>query len=136
MRTSEKYAPDAQATDRVNATLLALVRNSEVNEMVASMEDLERTWNSKFNYPWTFFNDEPFSEEFMAKTKAATKAKCNYGMYALTLFALRWLVGICHLTVPKKSFPRSIGRYHLGSINSYTTNPPLFLKKPASSMPS
>lgn len=49
--------------------------------MVKSMEDLERTWNHKFNYPWTFFNDKPFSEEFRKKTSAATKAKCNYGNY-------------------------------------------------------
>lgn len=47
--------------------------------MVRSMVDLERTWNRKFNYPWTFFNDEPFSEEFKKKTSAATKAKCRYG---------------------------------------------------------
>lgn len=47
--------------------------------MVSSMNDLERTWNSKFNYPWTFFNDKPFTEEFKEKTQAATKAKCNYG---------------------------------------------------------
>lgn len=47
--------------------------------MVSSMRDLERTWNSKFNYPWTFFNDKPFTEEFKRKTSAATKAKCNYG---------------------------------------------------------
>ncbi|KAG5979360.1 hypothetical protein E4U55_005250 [Claviceps digitariae] len=78
VRTSAKYAPDAVDTDRINATLLALVRNSEADEMVSSMEDLERTWNHKFNYPWTFFNDEPFSEEFKKKTQAATKAKCNY----------------------------------------------------------
>lgn len=49
------------------------------------MVDLERTWNNKFNYPWTFFNDKPFSEEFKKKTSAATNAKCNYG----TLFAPR-----------------------------------------------
>jgi len=48
--------------------------------MVQSMVDLERTWNSKFNYPWTFFNDVPFTDEFKRKTQAATKAKCNYGM--------------------------------------------------------
>lgn len=78
-RTSEKYAPDAEDTDRINATLLALVRNGEVDDMVSSMLDLERTWNHKFNYPWTFFNDVPFTEEFKEKTQAATKAKCNYG---------------------------------------------------------
>lgn len=79
VRASSKYAPDAKDTDRIPATLLALVRNSEVDDMVASMNDLERTWNHKFNYPWTFFNDEPFSDEFKKKTSAATKAKCNYG---------------------------------------------------------
>jgi mannosyltransferase len=43
------------------------------------MEDLERTWNHKFNYPWTFFNDVPFTDEFKTKTQAVTKAKCYYG---------------------------------------------------------
>lgn len=47
--------------------------------MVQSMIDLERTWNHKFNYPWTFFNDVPFDEEFKRKTQAVTKAKCYYG---------------------------------------------------------
>ncbi|UNI19076.1 putative mannosyltransferase ktr4 [Purpureocillium takamizusanense] len=77
-RVSEKYAPDAEDSARIPATLLALVRNSEVDDMVQSMVDLERTWNHKFNYPWTFFNDEPFSDEFKTKTQAVTKAKCNY----------------------------------------------------------
>lgn len=78
-RVSPGYAPDAVETERINATLLALVRNEEVDQMVQSMVDLERVWNSKFNYPWTFFNDKPFSKEFIEKTSAATKAKCNYG---------------------------------------------------------
>ncbi len=52
--------------------------------MIQSMRDLERTWNSKFNYPWTFFNDEPFTEEFKKRTQAETKAKCNYGAYTET----------------------------------------------------
>jgi mannosyltransferase len=47
--------------------------------MLQSMRDLERTWNHKFNYPWTFFNDVPFTEEFKKKTRAETKAECRYG---------------------------------------------------------
>lgn len=42
------------------------------------MQDLERTWNHKFNYPWTFINDEPFSEEFKTVTQLQTKAECRY----------------------------------------------------------
>jgi len=68
---------------RINATILSLVRNSELEGMISSMKDLERTWNKKFNYPWTFFNDEPFTEEFKKRTRAETKAECRYGTFTL-----------------------------------------------------
>lgn len=79
-RKDEGYEPGEAGTARINATILSVVRNSEVDGMVQAMRDLERTWNSKFNYPWTFFNDEEFTEEFKTKTQAETKAKCSYGM--------------------------------------------------------
>ncbi len=78
-RADQGYGPGAEGTNRINATLLSLVRNEEVDGMVQAMRDLERTWNSKFNYPWTFFNDVPFTEEFKRRTKAETKAECKYG---------------------------------------------------------
>ena len=52
--------------------------------MLVSMRDLERTWNSKFNYPWTFFNDVPFSEDFKRLTQMETKAKCSYGTLSVS----------------------------------------------------
>ncbi|CAN6645659.1 probable mannosyltransferase Ktr4p [Trichomonascus vanleenenianus] len=67
--------PDHQ---NVNATLLSLVRNSELKDLINTMKDVERTFNSKFNYPWTFLNDEPFSEEFKTETSKLTKAKVHY----------------------------------------------------------
>lgn len=86
LRRADKggYAPGAEGTSRINATLLALVRNEELDGMIQAMNDLERTWNHKFNYPWTFFNEVPFSAEFKRRTQAATKAQCNYGMHAGT----------------------------------------------------
>lgn len=62
-----------------NATIIALVRNEELDGMIASMRQLERSWNAKFNYPWTFFNDVPFTEEFKRRTQAETRAECRYG---------------------------------------------------------
>ena len=62
----------------MNATLLSLVRNSELSQLVQSMQDLERTFNHKFNYPWTFINDEPFTEEFKTVTRHNTNARCRY----------------------------------------------------------
>ncbi|MCJ1286033.1 hypothetical protein MMC26_005375 [Xylographa opegraphella] len=75
---ADEYAADNPNSPRINATLLSLVRNSELDGMIQAMQDLERTWNHKFNYPWTFFNDVPFTEQFKKKTQEQTKAKCNY----------------------------------------------------------
>ncbi|KAF2436770.1 glycosyl transferase [Tothia fuscella] len=72
------YAPDNKKSDRINATLLSLVRNSELKDMLQSVRDLERTWNHKFNYPWLFLNDEPFTEEFKKGIRAATKAEVKF----------------------------------------------------------
>ena len=72
------YAPDNADSARIDATLLSLVRNEELDDMLQSMHDLERTWNHKFNYPWTFFNDQPFTDDFKEKTSAATNAKTSY----------------------------------------------------------
>jgi len=47
--------------------------------MLQSMRDLERTWNHKFNYPWLFLNDEPFTEEFKKAIRGATKAEVKFG---------------------------------------------------------
>lgn len=74
------YAPDNPNSDRINATLLALVRNNELKDMLMSVRDLERTFNRKFNYPWLFLNDEPFTEEFKAGIRAATKAQVTFDL--------------------------------------------------------
>jgi alpha 1,2-mannosyltransferase len=46
------------------AALISLVRNSELPGLIQSMRQLEYHWNHKYQYPWIFFNDEPFSDEF------------------------------------------------------------------------
>jgi mannosyltransferase len=76
----DNYAPRKTDSARIKATILSLVRNEELEDMLRSMGDLERTWNHKFNYPWTFFNDKPFTDEFKRRTRAATNAEVRYGM--------------------------------------------------------
>ncbi|KAI4098198.1 MAG: hypothetical protein L6R37_006623 [Teloschistes peruensis] len=77
-RADSSYAPNASSSSRINATILSLVRNEELDGMLQSMRDLEATWNHKFNYPWTFFNDKPFTQQFKDLTSAATNASCSY----------------------------------------------------------
>jgi alpha 1,2-mannosyltransferase len=49
---------------RANATLVMLARNTDLNGVISSVEQLEARFNRKFNYPWVFLNDEPFSTDF------------------------------------------------------------------------
>ncbi|KAH8703557.1 glycolipid 2-alpha-mannosyltransferase-domain-containing protein [Talaromyces proteolyticus] len=73
--------PTPQAiAGRANATLISLVRNEELKGIISSMRQLERSWNSKYNYPWIFFNDVPFTEEFKERTQAETSAECHYAL--------------------------------------------------------
>ena len=47
-----------------NATLFMLARNSEVDNAVSSVRELEDRFNHKYGYPWVFLNEQEFSDEF------------------------------------------------------------------------
>jgi len=49
------------------AALISLVRNQELDGIMQSMQQLEYHWNHKYEYPWVFFNDEPFSDDFKVR---------------------------------------------------------------------
>ena len=56
-----------QTSAKPRAALISLVRNSELPGLVQSMRQLEYHWNRKYNYPWIFFNNEPFSDDFKVR---------------------------------------------------------------------
>ena len=66
--TLAKMAPTLATRGKPKAALISLVRNSELEGIVQSMSQLEWRWNRKYHYPWVFFNDEEFSEEFKVRT--------------------------------------------------------------------
>lgn len=41
-----------------------LARNSDVDSAIKSVRELEDKFNRKYKYPWTFLNEEPFSDDF------------------------------------------------------------------------
>lgn len=55
---------------RMNATLVMLARNGDINGVVQSMQSLEDRFNSQYKYPWIFLNDEPFTEEFKESVRS------------------------------------------------------------------
>ncbi|KAL6453618.1 KTR4 Probable mannosyltransferase KTR4 [Candida maltosa Xu316] len=46
---------------------MALVRNEEVAKIGQSIRRFQKQFNSKFNYPYTFLNDQPFTDRFKKK---------------------------------------------------------------------
>lgn len=69
---------DPKNYDRANATIIALVRNNEVSGIRRTLRQFEQNFNKKFEYPYTFLNDEPFTQQFMDKVRSATKAEVNF----------------------------------------------------------
>ncbi|KAF3055187.1 Glycolipid 2-alpha-mannosyltransferase 2 [Daldinia childiae] len=65
---------------RPKAAFISLVRNEEVEEMVASILQVEARFNSRetHGYDWVFFNNEEFTEEFKAIVSGATDSQCYF----------------------------------------------------------
>ncbi|CAH02366.1 glycosyltransferase family 15 protein [Kluyveromyces lactis] len=56
--------------DKPKACFVSLVRNEELWDLAKSISSVEDRFNNKFNYPWIFLNDEPFTEEFKERISA------------------------------------------------------------------
>ncbi|CEG83921.1 Putative Glycolipid 2-alpha-mannosyltransferase [Rhizopus microsporus] len=65
---------------RVKGAFVVLARNSELYALRSSMRYLEDRFNRKYNYPWIFLNEQPFTEEFKELTSMMTNAQVYYGL--------------------------------------------------------
>ena len=59
---------------RANATLLMLARNSDVDDVVRAVRELEDRFNHNHRYPWVFLNEESFSDDFKRYVAPDTRA--------------------------------------------------------------
>ncbi|KAI1403902.1 glycolipid 2-alpha-mannosyltransferase-domain-containing protein [Hypoxylon fuscum] len=68
------------AETRPKAAFISLVRNEELQDMVASIQQVESRFNGReaHRYDWVFFNNEEFTEEFKAAVSNATSSKCYF----------------------------------------------------------
>lgn len=77
--TWEFMAPSyANKGERPKACFVSLVRNSELEQILPSIKDVETKFNDKYNYPWVFLNEEPFSENFKTKVTAAVSGEVEF----------------------------------------------------------
>jgi len=64
---------------KAKAAFAVLARNSDLYPMLESIKQMEDRFNRKFQYPYVFLNEEPFSEDFKRLTSGLTNAPCYYG---------------------------------------------------------
>lgn len=69
---------DRTQVGKENATLVMLVRNSELKGALLSMRSLEDRFNHEYKYPWVFMNDVPFTDEFMTQTSFMASGRVYY----------------------------------------------------------
>uniref|UniRef100_A0A0W0F940 Putative glycosyltransferase family 15 protein n=1 Tax=Moniliophthora roreri TaxID=221103 RepID=A0A0W0F940_MONRR len=65
---------------RANAAFVLLARNSDLNGVVSSMKQMEDRFNKKFQYPYIFLNEEPFSDDFKKRVSDLTDAEVKFGL--------------------------------------------------------
>lgn len=61
-----------------NATMVMLVRNSELEGALQSMRSLEDRFNRHYKYPYVFLNEVPFSDEFKERTSLMASGETYY----------------------------------------------------------
>ena len=69
-----------KTSSKPNACLFILIRNDELNKWIDTMKEFETNFNSKFNYPYIFTNDVPFTQEFKDTVLNLTKSKVEFGL--------------------------------------------------------
>ncbi|KAG5727963.1 Glycolipid 2-alpha-mannosyltransferase [Termitomyces sp. T112] len=65
---------------RANATFIMLCRNSEVQGVASSIQQVEDRFNRNHNYPWVLLNEEPFTDEFKKRVSVLTDAPISFGL--------------------------------------------------------
>lgn len=63
----------------VKGCFVILIRNSELEGIMSTMSQIERTFNEKYSYPYVFLNNEEFSTEFESTVKSLTSAPVLFG---------------------------------------------------------
>ncbi|EGV61513.1 glycosyl transferase [Yamadazyma tenuis ATCC 10573] len=63
---------------RENATFFSLVRNSDFQGILSSIDSVEERFNKVYHYDWVFANDEPFTPAFIEHVTARVSGSAHF----------------------------------------------------------
>jgi alpha 1,2-mannosyltransferase len=64
---------------RANAAILILVRNNELAGLQSTIPQFEYRFNHRYNYPYIFLNDEPFTDYFKREVRKLSNSRMSFG---------------------------------------------------------
>ena len=65
---------------KMNATMVSLVSNEELSDMLESIEQFEASFNHKYHYDWVFLNDKEFTPRFKDQVAAKCSGNVKFGL--------------------------------------------------------
>ncbi len=78
--TQGSHIPSSDNSPR--AAFVTLAHEADLATTLISIQQLEKIFNSQYQYHWVFFSPKPLSEEFRRQTSNATTAICLYEVIA------------------------------------------------------
>ncbi|KAJ2760454.1 hypothetical protein H4S06_001717 [Coemansia sp. BCRC 34490] len=66
--------------ERASAAFVILTRNKDLKGLRETLAQLEDRFNRRYNYPYVFLNNEPFSDDFKARIKSVVSGECHFGL--------------------------------------------------------
>jgi len=76
---TEKNGLTSPGKPQVKGCFVMLTRNGDLHSVRATVRQIEDRLNRRYNYPYIFINDQPFTEKFKDFTSALTNAQTFYG---------------------------------------------------------
>ncbi|KIJ44082.1 glycosyltransferase family 15 protein [Sphaerobolus stellatus SS14] len=78
--TTSSQHQNSTTNRKAKAAFVVLARNGDLEGVLSSMKQMEDRFNKKFDYPWVFLNEEPFTDEFKKLTTEVTQSSTSYGL--------------------------------------------------------
>lgn len=65
---------------KARAAIVILARNSDFEGLNKTIPLFEKTFNSRFNYPYVFLNDVPFTDDFKSRVRLLSPSQMSFGL--------------------------------------------------------
>jgi alpha 1,2-mannosyltransferase len=64
---------------KINACIFILVKNNGLKDLINTMEQFDKQFNHRYNYPYVLINDQEFTHEFKNTVRKHTKSLVEFG---------------------------------------------------------